>query len=382
MNTQKNKEKHWVGSWLSSQQLVEKENMPPEPGLSNNTLRQCFRTTIGGEQIRMKLSNQYGKTAMIINSVHLAVSTGKSSINPDTDRVLTFAGKETLIIPAGEIAFSDTIEYNLPELTIMTITIYFSDTPTDLTGHPGSRTTSYLQKGNTVDSANMPSAVKTDHWYVIAGIDVLTEDFKKAVVTLGDSITDGRGSTTNENNRWPDNLAKRLHQNNATSHIAVLNQGIGGNAVLAGGLGPTALSRFHRDVLQENGVRYLIIFEGVNDIGGSNSTLETAENLINAYKLFITKSHEENIIVYGATITPFGDSQYFTDINEEIRQRVNKWIRTSGKFDAVIDFDAAVRNPESPDRLLSPYDCGDHLHLSPEGYKRLAEIIDLNLFVK
>ncbi|HEY9060603.1 MAG TPA: GDSL-type esterase/lipase family protein [Pseudobacteroides sp.] len=371
----------WVGTWGTAPQLVEQNNMPPSPGLSNNTLRQVFRVSIGGNQVRFKFSNQYGNSPLVMNSVHLAVSAGSDSIKSDTDKVIKFSGKEAVTIPAGQTVTSDPLDFDLPKLTNMAVTIYFGSVPSALTGHPGSRTTSYILTGNKVTSASMASSVKTEHWYVITGLDVLTEDSYKAVVALGDSITDGRGSTTDKQNRWTDNFADRLLANSATSKVAVLNQGIGGNTVLSGGLGPTATTRFDRDVLEQSGVRYLILFEGVNDIGSASST-QTATNLINTYKQFITKAHAKNILVYGATITPIGGSQYDSAIHEQVRKTVNDWIRTSGQFDAVMDFDAAVRNPNDQSKLLNTYDSGDHLHLNPEGYKKLAEVMDLTLFTK
>jgi lysophospholipase L1-like esterase len=227
----------------------------------------------------------------------------------------------------------------------------------------------------------MESTVKTDHWYILSGIDLRLDDSYACVVTLGDSITDGRGSTTNGNDRWPDNLARRLQAEANTAKIGVLNQGIGGNAVVAGGLGPTALERFKHDVLEQNGVRWVIILEGVNDIGGSRST-KVATDLIAAYEQFIDKAHSQKILVYGVPILPFGGSMYDSEDHEAARQTVNKWIRTSGKFDAVIDMDAAVRYPANPTKLLPAYDTGDHLHLSVAGYQKMAEAIDLNLFKK
>ncbi len=366
----------WVGTWGTAPQLTESNNMPPSPGLSNNTLRQVVRVSIGGNQLRLKFSNQYGNSPVVMNSVHLAVSAGGSSIQTGTDKVLTFSGKESVTIAAGKTVTSDTLDYNLTKLTNMSITIYFGSVPSALTGHPGSRTTSYIQAGNAVTNSSMPSAVKTDHWYIISGIDVFTEDKYDSVAILGDSITDGRGSTTNENNRWTDVFANRLLANSSTSHVSVLNMGIGGNTILSGGLGPTALTRFDRDVLEQSGVKYAIIFEGVNDIGSGASS----SNIINAYKEFITKAHAKNILVYGAIITPIGSSQYAS--GEQKRAEVNNWIRTSGQFDAVIDFDAAVRDPNNQKMLLSTYDSGDHLHLSPAGYKKMAEVIDLSLFTK
>lgn len=381
MQQEKKRGKRWVGSWAAAQQLVEEHNMPPEPGLANNTLRQIIRVSIGGEKIRLKFSNEYGNSPLYIKAAQLAVARGGSAIDTSTIKEISFAGDESVIIAPGEVVVSDTLDYELPGLTTMAITLYFGDVPTDLTGHPGSRTTSYIIPGNAIDAGEMSTAIRTEHWYIISGLDILTEDPEvRAVVALGDSITDGRGSTTDGNDRWTDILANRFQANSATAKIAVLNQGIGGNRVLRGGLGPTAISRFDRDVLAQNGVRYLIVFEGVNDIGEEGHNPETAEELIRAYRLFIEKAHEQDILVYGATILPFAGSQYDNKENEETRQKVNHWIRSSGEFDAVIDFAAAVEDPEQPGRLYSLYDCGDHLHLSPAGYRKLAGCIELAFF--
>ena len=373
------KENRWIGTWATALQLVEEANMPPYPGLSNNTLRQIVRVSLGGNKIRVKFSNEYGTSDLTMNFVQIAVSSGKGTIKPDTEKVLTFKGKNSVTIPAGGTVTSDTLEYCLPKLTDIAITIYFGNTPTILTGHPGSRTTSYIVPGNGIDSLSMPTAIPTEHWYIIAGIDVIADVSSNAVVALGDSITDGRGSTTDMQNRWTDNLAKRLLGNTDTAGVGVLNMGIGGNTVLSGGLGPSAVDRFERDILSQSGVRYLIIFEGVNDIG-INNNLKVVTDLINAYKEFISKAHDNDILVYGATILPFRGSQYDSAVNEQARQMINDWIRTSGQFDAVIDFDAAVRDAEDHTKLQDIYDSGDHLHPNAEAYKKMAEIIDLNLF--
>ena len=229
----------------------------------------------------------------------------------------------------------------------------------------------------------MNAAIRTEHWYILTGIDVLAEA-SAAIVTLGDSITDGRGSTTDGNNRWPDNLAQRLQANATKKNIAVLNQGVGGNCVLRGGLGSPALDRFERDVLGQNGVRWLIILEGVNDIGGSRgtNTALVASELIAAYVQMIVRAHAQNIRVFGGTILPFDGSSYFSPEHEAARQTVNDWIRTSGKFDAVIDFDTAMRDPQNPSRLAPAADGGDHLHPGVRGYEMMAEAINLKLFAE
>jgi lysophospholipase L1-like esterase len=374
--------KQWVGTWGAAPQLTEPDNMPPNPGLANNTLRQIVRVSIGGRRVRLKFSNQYGAAPVVMRSAHLAVAAGGSRIITATDRVMTFGGSECVTILAGQIVISDPLDYNLTKLSNMAITIYFGSMPTDLTGHPGSRTTSYLQAGNAVAAASISAAVTTDHWYIITGIDLLTEDSFQAVVALGDSITDGRGSATNANNRWTDVLASRFQANTATAKVGVLNLGIGGNAVLSGGLGPPALTRFDRDVLGQSGARYLIVLEGINDIG--EAAADIATRLINAYRMFISKAHGQKMLVYGGTILPCGGNSYYSNLRERMRRAVNKWIRETGPadggFDAVIDFDAALSDPHDQTKLLSTYDCGDHLHLNPAGYQKMAEIIKLDLF--
>ena len=364
--------------------MTEPRNLPPVP-LANCTLRQFVHVTIGGTQLRVRLSNAYGRNPVTVKSAHIALAAGAGSagngeVDPATDKALTFHGAATTTIAPGEDVLSDPLDYKLPALTNLAITIYFGDiSATVLNGHPGSRTTSFIKSGDVVSAPNMAGAKTTEHWYIITGVEVQAPDSSKAVVVLGDSITDGRGSTTGGNNRWPDDLARCLATNAPTTGVAVVNMGIGGNTVLRGGLGPTAEARFDQDVLGQSGARWLIIFEGVNDIGGSRG-LVVATNLINAFEQFIDKAHAHGLRVYGATITPFGTSFYDRGGHVAAQQAVNDWIRNSGRFDAVIDFDAAVRDPANPNKLLPAYDSGDHLHLSPAGYQAMAEAIPLKLF--
>jgi lysophospholipase L1-like esterase len=371
----------WVGTWGASPQLTEPRNLPPAPGLTSNTLRQVVQVSIGGKQLRVRFSNAFGTNPVTMSSVHLALSAGGSAIETDTDEALTFHGKPSVTIPARESVLSDALNFNLAPLSDLAVTIHFDGTSGDVTGHPGSRSTSYLQAGDAVSTADLPTAAQTQHWYILDGIDVEADNSSAAIATLGDSITDGRGSGTDKNDRWPDDLARRLQADESTVDIAVLNEGIGGNCVLRGGLGPTALSRFDRDVLSQSGVRWLIVLEGVNDIGGSHDA-SVATNLIAAYDQMIEQAHAHHLRVYGATILPFGGSFYDGPAHEAARETVNQWIRTSDKFDAVIDFDAAMRDPQNPSHLLPAADSGDHLHPNEGGYKMMAEAIDLKLFRK
>jgi len=284
--------------------------------------------------------------------------------------------------------YSDALDFHLAPLSDVAVTIHLNGAPDAITTHPGSRATSYLTAGDSVSAVDVPTATQVEHWYFLNGIDVLAPSSGAAVVTLGDSITDGKGSTTNGNTRWPDDLARRLHANKNTAEVAVLNEGIGGNRLLHDVAGPNALARLDRDVLTQSGVRWLIVFEGVNDIGtvryarSRNEQPASAQDLIAAYEQIILRAHAHNIRVYGATITAIGESFYSTPEAEAERQAVNKWIRTSGQFDAVIDLDATTRDARNPSKLSLAADGGDHLHPSDAGYRMISDSIDLKLFAK
>ena len=374
----------WVGTWASGPQLTEPGNLPPAPGLSGNTLRQIVYASIPGSRLRVQVSNVFGDGPVTMNAVHLAASTGAGAIDTSTDVALTFSGSPSVTIAAGQAVFSDAFDYPLAALANIAITIGFGAAPAGVTGHPGSRTTSYLVAGNAVAAQTLTAPATAKHWYYITGIDVMADAATSAIVTLCDSLTDGRGSTTNQNDRWPDDLSRRLRGLTPASAVAVLNQGIGGNAVVSGGLGPTAVARFARDVLNQRGVRYLIVLEGVNDIGTSGGTAQAiATNLITAFGSFIDMAHARSILVYGIPILPFGgNTGYDTAEHQSARTMVNTWIRTSGRFDSVIDLDAAVGDPQAPANLLPGYDSGDHLHLNPAGYQKMADTMDLALFTR
>lgn len=373
----------WVGTWSTAPQLVESSNNPPSPGLSNNTLRQIVHVSLGGDSLRMRFSNEFSTSPVTMKSVHFAVSKGSSTIDTTTYKVLYFNGKPDITIGSGKAITSDPFQFALQPLSNVAITIYFGNTSPDVTGHPGSRTTSYILTGNEVSKENFSGAVTTDHWYIINTIDVLASDSAYAVAIIGNSITDGRGSGTNKQNRWPDELARRLQENPETRQVAVLNQGIGGNCVLRACLGPSAISRFKRDVLDQNGVKWLIILEGINDIGGASGTqgsAKVAQDLIAAYEQMIDSAHAKGILVYGATLLPFGGSSYDSPDHQNAWNIVNEWIRNSGRFDAVIDLDTALRDPANPLKLLPGADTGDHLHPNETGHRMIAEAVDLTFF--
>ena len=382
-------EGHWVATWGCAPQLVEPVNLPPAP-LANSTLRQFVRNSIGGKQVRVRFSNVFGTNAVTINAANIALANANSSAgNGDliagSDKALRFGGALGTVIPPGQVVYSDSLAFDLPAVTNVAISTFLGNvSATTITGHPGSRTTSLIIASNFISATSLPSASRTKHWYIITDLEVLGDSSSKSIAVLGDSITDGRGSSDDGNNRWPDILAQRLATNAATANVGVVNLGIGGNAIF-GGLGPAAVNRFDRDILNQSGARYFILFEGVNDIGSSSSSLTTATNLISTYIQFATKAKARGLRAYGATITPFGGNGYFSTLHEEERQFVNAWLRTNTVFDGVIDFDAAVRDPVTLTNFQATFfpgaNANDWLHLNPLGYKAMGDAIDLNLFV-
>ncbi|KAI8227780.1 hypothetical protein K4K57_008263 [Colletotrichum sp. SAR 10_99] len=399
-------EKEWVTVWGTMPQLVEPANLPPAPFnetgrvFNDATLRQTVKLSLPSSTLRLQISNVFGGSDLPVTAVTIARTAnntaGTSAIDAASLQIVTFSGSGTFAVPNGAVVFSDPIDLPVDANAVVSVTIYLADgqSTNSITGHPGSRTTSFLAAGNRVADQDLGgNATATDHWYLISAIEAqVPKGSSAAVAIVGDSISDGRGSTTNANNRWPDRLLARLQTSNSSSaitrNIAVVNQAAGGNRVLADGLGPNALGRLDRDVVAHTGVRYAIIFEGVNDIGvaANDTASQTAigDRLLLAFDQIATRLHRFGIPVFGATITPFtgADQPYSDPEREKTRQRVNEWIRTSGRYDAVIDFDAAVRDPAAPERLRAEFDTGDHLHLNPAGYEAMAAAVDLSIFEK
>ena len=374
---------HWVGTWGTAPQLVERHNNPPSPGLANNSLRQIVQVSIGGKKVRLKLTNEFSQETTEIKAVELAIAktAGSSSeIDEKSTVSLTFDGKASVEIPAGGKVVSDPVNFKIGPRQNVAITIHYGASSTSVSGHPGSRTTSYLKAGNTTDFTD---AVKTDHWYNILALEVDAPKKAGAVAILGNSITDGRGSTTNQQNRWADVLSRRLLGNKATRQVGVLNMGIGGNCVLGGGLGPAAVNRYQRDLFGQEGVKWIILFEAVNDLGYARNGEQTAQRIIDVYKQIVREAHQKGIRVFGATITPFKGNNYYSDHHEKGRQRLNEWIRTTKMLDGVIDFDQAVSNPQDREAMQRQFLFeNDWLHLNAQGYETMGNCIDLNLFTK
>jgi lysophospholipase L1-like esterase len=382
----------WVGSWATAEQIPEPRNALPRGDLRDATLRQIVHLSVGGKVLRVHISNAFGTTPLRLTSVHIAraLSPASPRIDVSTDRALSFFGRPDITIPAGAEYISDPVTFTAAPESNLAISFHIDNPPGRETSHPGSRATSYLVHGDHVADANLPAAIKFNHWFNIEGVDVIAPSGTASVVALGDSITDGHASTTNGNDRWPDDLARRLLSSKGARFLSVLNEGIGGNRLLLDGLGPNALARFDRDVLAQQGVHYLIVQEGINDIGtfglGGNRSKsahhELVHRIIGAYEQIVLRAHAHGILVFGGTLSPFVDSTFYKPgpLSEADREAVNRWIRTPGHFDAVIDFDKALRDPKHPHHLLPTYDSGDHLHPSPAGYRAMANAIPLSLF--
>lgn len=366
-------QKRWVGTWGCAPYAAA-NNTPPSPYLQNNTLRQIVRVSIGGDTLRLKLSNITSSTSTIINAVSIAELSeiGGSAIDSSTLKMLMFNGSESVVMNAYSEAISDPLAYNLSSGTQLAVSIFYGEikNAADMTHHYGSRTNSYLLAGNQAKSVSFSGAIPVERWYTVNTIEVLVPDTCANVIILGNSITDGYGIHNGQEHTWPDVFSEKLINNKATSHIGVLNMGIGATWVTTSGIG-----RFNQDVLNQNGLRWIIVFYGVNDIGGGAS----ADKIIKAYQSMIAQAHNNNVRIYGATITPFKGHGYYSTEREAVRQEVNQWIRTPGNFDECIDFDIALRDPSDPERMIEAYS-NDWLHPNIAGYKFLGEFVDLNLF--
>jgi lysophospholipase L1-like esterase len=398
---------HWVGTWatavVSSQQAFvlpaslrqqppptqnatpRPQAAPPIQSFSNQTIREIVHTTIGGSRARVVLTNAFGSVPLTIGAAHVAPRAEEASIVASSGRPLTFGGRASATIPAGAVVFSDPIDVTIAPFSDLAIDVFVpGDTGgKPLTIHSGALQTSYVSEpGNRAGRTTFPVARTTSSWYFVARVEVIAPASVGAVVTFGDSITDGTASTPNANRRWPDDLARRL-ASVPGSAMGVLNLGIGGNRLLSDGLGVSALARFDRDVAAQTGVTHVVVLEGINDIGfAGEDSAPAAADLIAAHQQLIARAHALGLAIYGATLTPFEGAAYATVVGEGKRQEVNKWIRTGGAYDGVIDFEAATRDPKQPTRALGAYDPGDHLHFTDAGYQTMADAVSLNFFRK
>jgi lysophospholipase L1-like esterase len=344
-------------------------------------------TSIGGHRVRVQLSNAFGTSSLQLGTAHIALHDKDSTIVAGSDHALTFSGRTSAAIPPGAEMLSDPLDFEVPALGDLVISLYVPVEAATPTIHlTGLHTTYISQVGDFTGASSIADPTTRELWYWIAGVDVVVPVKSAAIVAFGDSITDGATSTPNTNSSWPSQLAVRLAGDKSTANIAVVNEGISGNRLLNDGAGVSALARFDRDVLSQPGVKWLIVLEGINDIGigglpGAPATeAPSADDLIAAHKQIIERAHMHGIKVIGATLTPYVGAAYATDRGEALREAVNEWIRTSKAYDAVIDFDAAVQDPANPRQIRPSYNIRDHLHPNDEGYKAMAAAIDLRLF--
>ncbi len=372
-------EMEWLPSWATSIQRTEQSNLPPP--LANNTLRQFVWPTFSGNQIRVQLSNEKATSPVQINKVHIAAAgAGAGEIDTATDAAFTFGGNPNVTIDPGATVWSDALEWPLEELELTALTIQFgAAVPTEITGHPGARTTSYVVDGDAVSSQSMSGAQTRDRWYFINAIEVMAPADAAAISVLGDSITDGYG-VLNQFARWPDFLTLAIKEDPMLrDKVSVLNAGMGANALLNGnGDQDSGLVRFERDVLGRPKVKWVIVLHGVNDIG-NQSNLALVDQITGAYQQIIDKAHEAGILAFGSPITPFKNHSYAGGQALTIRSQINDWVKTSGAFDAVVDLADAIADPSDKEQLLQMYS-NDWLHPNIAGYEAMGNAVDLTLF--
>lgn len=364
--------------WGNSQRLIPKECYPPID-LTNNTLRQIIKISLGGNKFRIKLSNYYGKQNLEIKSISIAkcISQGASQIDTNNFQIITFNNKNEIIIPKGSEIYSDIFSINLESSSLISISIFFGSVPQYITGHKFSHTESYIEKGNKVNESKFSKEYKITSWYFISNMEFNSEKENKCIVCFGDSITDGRYSSLNKQERWPDFLFEKIKEENKNNNISIINQSLSGSFITKGGI-----QRFDNDVINQKGVKYVIMLYGINDINKLN---KQDNDIIEAYKIIIKKAHEYNLKIYGGTLLPFKGYRLYTDEKNIIRNKVNKWIRNckniNDGFDDFIDFDLIIRDDKDIDKLKDIYNSGDGVHLNSLGYKKMVEAFqNLNIF--
>lgn len=386
---------HWVGTWGASPapQYQQAQLQSEHLVFADQTVREIVHTSIGGDTVRVRLSNAYGPHTVRIGAMHIALRENGSSIVPGSDHALTFGGRKSVSIPPNAPELSDPVKLHVPANGDLAISIYIPKSAPAGGIHYDARQTNYIGKGDLTGAASIPDATTLTSWVFLTEVDVTAPGNASAIVAFGDSITDGAKSILDANHRWPNFLARRLLAAHSDPEIAVLDEGIGGNRILhdASGnvaFGVNALSRFDRDAIAEPGAKYIVVLEGINDIGHAGSSAPesqyvSAADIIAGLKQLIARAHEHGLKIFGATLTPFTGTiypGYYSPKKEVEREAVNKWIRSTHDFDGVIDFDKAVRDPQHPDRILPRYDSGDHLHPNDAGYKAMADAINLSWF--
>ena len=384
---------HWVGTW-STADVVRPPARPPAAGqpqpaainINNQTLREVVHVSAGGARTRVVLSNAFGTEPLSVGAAQVALREKDSRIVPGSNRPLTFGGRASVTIPAGAVMFSDAVSLTVPPMSDLAIDLFLPGdlTQTNLTSHFGANQTNYISNtGNFAGAAEFPVSSTTPSWFFLGRVEVTAPAQVGAVVAFGDSITDGTRSTADTNSRWPDQLAKRLLAKPGNAR-GVLNAGIGGNRLLTEAnipFGINALARFDRDVLAQTGATHVIVLEGINDIGMARQAPgPSAEDLIAAHEQMVERAHAHGLKIFGATLTPFEGAAYFTPAGEVKRHAFNAWMRSNQLYDGVIDFDAVVRDPQNPTKVLPRYDSGDHLHPNDAGYEAMGNAIDLKLF--
>jgi lysophospholipase L1-like esterase len=382
----------WVGTWSAAMQgpISFANRTVPNEGFENQTVRMIVHTTVAGYRSRVRLSNAYGAGPLVIGAAHLALHGTGSAIVPASDHALTFSGRASITIPPGAEMLSDAFDMDIPQSGDLVISIYAPGKTGAPTWHSTGLHTTYVSApGDFTSKTDIPDATTRQSWYWVEGVDVVAAEQTVAVVTFGDSITDGYRSTLDANHTWPDELAQRLlaRKSRGGPQIAVLNTGISGNRIWHDAMGSNGLERFGHDALAQAGVRDVIVLLGINDIGFSNiqglaDQAVTADDIIAGQKQFIERAHVRGLRVFGGTLLPFDGANYFSADGEAKRVAVNNWIRTGGAYDGVIDFDAAVRDPQNPTKLQAAFDSGDHLHPNDAGYKAMGDAIDLSLFAE